>query len=56
LPDNSELGPAWDDFIRLFERPATLAQAARLLEFGFNTDSKFERSVGRRPIDSLLHT
>jgi enoyl-CoA hydratase/carnithine racemase len=51
LPDNSELGPAWDDFIELFRRPATLAQAARLLELGLNTDSEFERSLGRRLVE-----
>jgi hypothetical protein len=30
LPDNSELGAPWNDFLKLFRRPATLAQAARL--------------------------
>ena len=53
LPDNIELGPAWDDFIELFRRPATLAQAARLLELGLNTDSEFERSLGGRLVESL---
>ena len=53
LPDNSELGPAWNDFIELFQRPATLAQAARLVELGLNTDCEFERSLGGRLVESL---
>ena len=53
LPDNSELGPPWNDFLELFRRPATLAQAARLREFGLNTDGEFERSLGRRLVESL---
>jgi len=53
LPDNSELGPAWNDFLELFRRPATLAQAARLVELGLNTDGEFERSLGRRLVESL---
>src|SRR3984893_17407588 len=47
LPDNSELGPPWNNFLELFRRPATLAQAARLRELGLNTDGEFERSLGR---------
>ena len=27
LPDNSELGPPWNDFLELVGRPVTLAQA-----------------------------
>src|SRR5882724_4157799 len=53
LPDNSELGPPWNDFLELFRRPATLAQAARLRELGLNTDGEFERSLGRRLVESL---
>src|SRR4029077_16341745 len=30
LPDNSELGPPWNDFLELFRRPAQQAQSARL--------------------------
>src|SRR2546425_2092933 len=53
LPDNSELGPPWNDFLELFRRPATLAQAARLRELGLNTDGEFERSLGGRLVESL---
>ena len=53
LPHNSELGPAWNDFLQLFRLSATLAQAARLLELGLNTDSEFERSLGRRLVETL---
>ncbi len=53
LPDNNELGPAWNDFLELVRRPATQAQAARLRELGLNTDGEFERSLGRRLVESL---
>ena len=53
LPDNSELGPPWNDFLELFRRPATLAQAARLRQLGLNTDGGFERSFGRRLVGSV---
>jgi len=53
LPDNSELGPPWNDFLELFRRPATLAPAARLRQLGLNTDGEFERSLGRRLVESL---
>ncbi len=53
LPDDSELGPPWSDFLELFRRPATLAQAARLRELGLNTDGEFERSLGGRLVESL---
>ena len=53
LPDNSELGPPWNDFLELVGRPATLAQAARLRELGLNTDGELERSLGRRLVESL---
>ena len=53
LPDNSKLGPAWNDFLELVRRPATLAQAARLRDLGLNTDSEFERSLGRRLVETL---
>jgi len=42
LPGNSELRPPWNDFLELFRRPATLAQAARLRELGLNTDGEFD--------------
>jgi len=53
LPDNSELGPPWNDFLELFRRPAQQAQSARLRELGFNTDGEFERSLGRRLVESF---
>ena len=53
LPDNSELGPPWNDFLELFRRPAQQAQSARLRELGLNTDGEFERSLGRRLVESL---
>jgi len=53
LPDNGELRLAWNDFLELFGRPATLAQSARLVELGLNADSEFERSLGRRLVESL---
>jgi hypothetical protein len=53
LPDNGELGPPWHDFLELFRRPAQQAQSARLRELGLNTDGEFERSLGRRLVESL---
>jgi len=53
LPDNSELGPPWNDFLELFRRPAQQAQSARLRELGLNTDGEFERSLGGRLVESL---
>jgi enoyl-CoA hydratase/carnithine racemase len=53
LPDNSELGPLWNDFLELFRRHAQQAQAARLGELGLDTDDEFERSLRRRLVESL---
>jgi enoyl-CoA hydratase/carnithine racemase len=53
LPDNSELGPPWNDFLELFRRPAQQAQSARLRELGLNTNGEFERSLGRRLVESF---
>ncbi len=53
LPDNSELGPPWNDFLELFRRPAQQAQSARLRELGLNTDGEFDRSLGRRLVESF---
>jgi enoyl-CoA hydratase/carnithine racemase len=53
LPDDRELGPPWKDFLELAGRPARQAQSARLRELGVNTDSEFERSLGRRLVESL---
>ena len=54
LPANSELGPPLNDFRELFARPAQQAQWARLQELGLNTNSDFERSLGRRLVETLL--
>jgi predicted component of type VI protein secretion system len=53
LPDNSVLGPPWNDFLELFRLPAQRAQSARLREFGLNTDGEFERSLEGRLVESL---
>jgi len=53
LSDNSELGPPWNDFLELFRRPEQQAQSARLRELGLNTDGEFERSLGRRLVESF---
>ena len=45
--------PPWNDFVELFRRPAQQPQAARLQQLGLNTDSDFERSLGRRLVESL---
>jgi hypothetical protein len=41
------------DFRELFRRPVQQAQWARLQELGLNVDSDFERSLGRRLIESI---
>ena len=53
LPDNGELGLPWNDFLELFRRPAQQAQSARLRALGLNTDGEFQRSLGRRLVESL---
>lgn len=53
LPADRELPPPLDDFRELFRRPAQQAQWARLQELGLNVDSDFERSLGRRLIESI---
>jgi hypothetical protein len=53
LPDNSELGPPWNDFLELFRRSAQQPQSARLRGLGLNTDGEFERSLGGRLVKSL---
>ena len=47
LPPDSELGPAGNDFLELFGRPATQAQSVRLRELGLNTRWQF-REVARK--------
>ena len=49
----AEPGLPWNDFLELFRRPAQQAQSARLRELGLNTDGEFERSLGRRLVESL---
>jgi enoyl-CoA hydratase/carnithine racemase len=53
LPAEPELTGAIADFRELFARPAQQAQWARLQALGLNTDSDFERSLGRRVVESL---
>jgi hypothetical protein len=48
-----ELPPALADFVELFQHPAQQAQFARLEALGLNVDSDFERSLGRRVVESL---
>jgi hypothetical protein len=52
LPADSEFPPALADFFEMLARPAQRAQSARLQELGLNTDSEFERSLGRRVVES----
>jgi enoyl-CoA hydratase/carnithine racemase len=53
LPADGELSPPLVDFRELFSRPAQQAQWARLQELGLNSDSDFERSLGRRLLESI---
>lgn len=53
LPPDSEFPPALADFFKLLSRPEQETQNARLEALGLNTDSDFERSLGRRVIESL---
>jgi enoyl-CoA hydratase/carnithine racemase len=53
LPPDRELPPALADFFELFGRPGQQAQFARLEALGLNVDGDFERSLGRRVVESL---
>jgi enoyl-CoA hydratase/carnithine racemase len=53
LPADSELPPALADFFEMLGRPRQREQSARLEALGFNIDSDFERSLGRRVIEAL---
>jgi enoyl-CoA hydratase/carnithine racemase len=53
LPPDSEFPPALADFFEMLGRPAQRRQNARLEALGLNTDSDFERSLGRRVAESL---
>jgi hypothetical protein len=41
------------EFFEFLGRPVQQAQSARLEALGLNTDSDFERSLGRRVVESL---
>jgi len=53
LPADSELPPALADFFQMLGRPHQREQSARLEALGLNTDSDFERSLGRRVVEAL---
>ena len=53
LPPDSEFPPALADFFKLLGRPEQQAQNAALEALGLNTDSDFERSLGRRLVESI---
>ena len=53
LPPNSEFPPALAEFFEFLGRPEQQPQSARLEALGLNTDSDFERSLGRRVVESL---
>jgi enoyl-CoA hydratase/carnithine racemase len=53
LPPDSEFPAALADFFEMLGRPAQRVQNARLEALGLNTDSDFERSLGRRVAESL---
>jgi enoyl-CoA hydratase/carnithine racemase len=53
LPPDTELPAALTEFFKFLGRPEQQAQAARLEKLGLNTDSDFERSLGRRVVESL---
>ena len=53
LPPDSEFPPALADFFEMLGRPEQRVQNARLEALGLNTDSDFERSLGRRVAESL---
>ena len=53
LPPDSEFPPALADFFELLGRPEQHAQNTRLEALGLNADSDFERSLGRRVVESL---
>jgi len=53
LRAGSEMPAAIADFRDLLARPAAAAQLARLQERGINTEGDFERSLGRRVLETL---
>jgi len=53
LPPDSEFPRALADFFEMLGRPELRAQNARLESLGLNTNSEFERSLGRRAVESL---
>jgi enoyl-CoA hydratase/carnithine racemase len=53
LPPDSEFPPALAEFFEFLGRPEQQAQSARLEALGLGADSDFERSLGRRVVESL---
>jgi enoyl-CoA hydratase/carnithine racemase len=53
LPPDTEFPPALADFFEMLGRPEQQAQSARLEALGLGADSDFERSLGRRVLESL---
>ena len=53
LPDNSELGPPWNDFLEVGWPACDAGAGGRLRDLGLNTDGGFERSLGRRLVESV---
>jgi enoyl-CoA hydratase/carnithine racemase len=53
LPPDSEFPPALADFFEMLGRPSQQARSARLEALGLNSDSDFERSLGRRVVEAL---
>jgi hypothetical protein len=53
LPADSEFPPALADFFEMLGNPRKQGQFARLEALGLNTDSDFERSLGRRVVESI---
>jgi len=53
VPDNSELGPPWNDFFRAVSPACDAGAGGPAPGLGLNTDGEFERSLGRRLVESL---
>jgi len=53
LPPNSEFPPALADSLKLLGRPRQGEQFAKLETLGLNVDSDFDRSLGRRVVESI---
>jgi enoyl-CoA hydratase/carnithine racemase len=53
LPPDSEFPPALTDFFDLLGRPELQARFALLEQLGLNSDTDFERELGRRVVEAL---